>query len=158
METDFYDNTPEPQSLTITLPSAAYLREIAKWGKFLAIVGFIGIGLMVIIALFAGTAIGSMSLPEESGGSAAGMIGGGFFMFFYLLFALLYFFPVLYLYRFSGKMQEALRLQNEELLVTSFANLKSLFKFMGVLTIIMLSFYVSAMLFVFLGMGIGSMM
>lgn len=158
METDFYDNTPEPQALTITLPSTAYLREIAKWGKFLAIVGFVGVGLMVIIALFAGTAIGSMSLPEESGGSAAGMIGGGFFMFFYLLFALLYFFPVLYLYRFSGKMQEALRLQNEELLVTSFANLKSLFKFMGVFTIIMLSFYVLAMLFVFLGMGIGSMM
>ncbi|MCX2742198.1 DUF5362 family protein [Pontibacter anaerobius] len=158
MDSGLYGSAPAPQHVSINPPSAGYLQEIAKWGKFLAIVGFVMIGFMVVAGLFAGAAMGSLFFPQESVGGAAGIIGGGFFAFFYLLFALLYFFPVLYLYRFSGKMQDALRLQNEELLTTSFANLKSLFKFVGILTIVMLSFYVLGLLFMFLGVGIGSMM
>ncbi|WP_181163642.1 DUF5362 family protein [Pontibacter mangrovi] len=157
MDSELYGNAPTPAPFGITPPSAHYLREIAKWGKFLAIVGFVGVGIMVLVGLFAGATMG-MFLPKESINSSAGMISGGFFTVFYLLFALLYFFPVLYLYRFSGKMQEALRLQDEELLTTSFSNLKSLFKFMGILTIIILGFYVLSLVFVFLGVGIGSMM
>ncbi|WP_266203461.1 DUF5362 family protein [Pontibacter kalidii] len=152
MNTELYGNTPA--RLNITPHSAGYLKEVAKWGRFLAIVGFVAIGLVVAGGLFAGAAMSTMFLPQESAGTAA----GSFFTFFYLLFALLYFFPVLYLYRFSGGMQEALRLQNEDMLTVSFSNLKSLFKFVGVLTIIVLAFYALGLLFMFLGVGIGAMM
>lgn len=153
MDSGLYANAGAPQPFSITPSSAGYLSEVAKWGKFLAIIGFVMIGIMVLAGMFAG-AVMSMFLPQE----AVGVAGGGFFTFFYLMGALLYFFPVLYLHRFSGKMQEALRLQDEELLTSSFANLKSLFKFLGILTIIMLAFYGLGLLFMFLGMGIGAMM
>jgi len=153
MDSGLYANEGAPQPFIITPISASYLREAAKWGKFLAIVGFVIIGIMVLSGLFAGAAM-SMYLPQE----AIGMAGGGFFAFFHLLGALLYFFPVLYLYRFSGNMEDALRRHDEQLLTSSFANLKSLFKFVGVLAIIIFAFYGLGMLFIFLGMGIGSMM
>ncbi|PTX22578.1 hypothetical protein C8N40_101404 [Pontibacter mucosus] len=140
MDSGLYANAGAPQPFSITPSSAGYLSEVARWGKFLAIIGYVMIGIMVLAGLFAGAAM-SMFLPQE----AIGMAGGGFF-------------TVLYLHRFSGKMQDALRLHDEELLASSFANLKSLFKFLGILTIIMLAFYGLGMLFMFLGMGIGAMM
>ncbi|PRY14849.1 hypothetical protein CLV24_10386 [Pontibacter ummariensis] len=155
MEADFYDNAPAPQPLGINALSADYLRSAAKWGKFLAIVGFVVIGLMVVMSVFAGTMFGSAMEGMEG---MAGMMGGGFFTVFYLLFALLYFFPVLYLYRFSAKMEDGLRTQNEDLVTASFKNLKSLLKFVGILTIVVFGFYALALLFMFIGMGIGSMM
>ncbi|WP_276498579.1 DUF5362 family protein [Pontibacter litorisediminis] len=153
MESNFYENAATPHSLGITPPSASYLREIAKWGKFLAVVGYVMIGTIVLGAVFAGFMMSS-ALSESIGGTFV----GGFFALFYVLIALLYFFPVLYLHRFSGKMQEALQLQDEELLTASFGNLKSLFKFMGILTIVVLGFYALGLLSMFLGVGIGAMM
>ncbi|MDX5436033.1 MAG: DUF5362 family protein [Pontibacter sp.] len=158
MDSNFYSSASAPRFLSITPPSANYLQETAKWGKFLAIVGFIMIGFMVIGAVLGGLFMGNMLHSADGVAGVASYLNSGIFAMVYLPFALLYFFPVLYLYRFSTKMQEALRLQNEELLTSSFANLKALFKFVGILTILMLAFYVLGMFFMFLGMGIGSMM
>jgi len=156
MET-FYDDSM-PQSMRITPPAADYLRQAAKWGKFLAIVGFVTIGFMVLIAIFAGASMGAMMQGFGGAAGGAGAFTGGALTAFYLLFALLYFFPVLYLYRFSSKVQRGLNLQSEPEVNEAFKNLKSLFKFMGVLTIIMLAFYGLGIFFMMLGVGIGSMM
>lgn len=156
MDSNFYSSASAPQFLGITPPSANFLQETAKWGKFLAIVGFIMIGFMVLGAILGGLFMGNMLHNADGAAGLASYMNSGIFGMVYLPFALLYFFPVLYLYRFSTTMQQALHLQNEELLTSSFANLKALFKFVGVLTILMLAFYVLGMLFMFLGMGIGS--
>lgn len=127
----------------------SYLEETAKWGKFLAIVGFVFIGLMALFSLFFGTLLSS--LP-----------GGELFPFNpmvftipFLLIVALYFFPVLYLYRFSTKMQTALHLNNESDLTESFSNLKSLYKFTGIFTAVFLGIY--ALFFIFALIG-GTMM
>jgi hypothetical protein len=60
----------------------------------------------------------------------------------YLVLALLYFFPVLYLYQFSKKMKEALQSKNDDVLATAFEKLKSHYKFIGVFTIIFISLYI----------------
>ncbi|GHA65818.1 DUF5362 family protein [Pontibacter akesuensis] len=142
------------------MPTAAdYLSQAAKWGKFLAIVGFVIVGLMVLVGLFAGASMGA--LMNGGMGNTAGVgsiIGGGFFTVIYLLFALLYFLPIFYLYRFSSKAQLALNEQSEAAINEAFKNLKSLLKFMGILTIVFLAFYGLALLFMVLGMGIGKMM
>lgn len=158
MNSELYDNPPAPQHLAITPSVAGYLQAVAKWGKFLAIVGFVMIGLMVLGAIFGGLFMGNMLHEADDATGVASFLNSGIFALIYLPFAVLYFFPVLYLYRFSSKMQEALHLQDEALLADSFANLKSLFKFMGILTIIMLAFYGLGILFMLLGVGIGSMM
>ncbi len=129
--------------LQIDHQSNNYLAEAAKWAKFLAIMGFILCGLSVIIALFLGTFMASMM--SGFGGNdagAAGAMGGGIFTVVYIVLALVYFFPCLYLFNFSSKMQVALRSNQQDSLNISFRNLKSCFKFLGILTIIMIAFWV----------------
>ncbi len=117
-----------------------YLNETRRWAKFLSIMGFIGVGIIVILALLIGSIlnlISSMSpMPLP--------VPAFFFTLLYLAVALLYFFPVLYLYRFSTKMELALIRKDEIELAGSFENLKSMFKFMGIMTIVIISIYILA--------------
>ena len=121
--------------------TTGYLSETAKWAKFLSIVGFVMCGFIVIAALFAGTIASAL-------GPFGGTMGAGGFMItvIYLGVASLYFFPCLFLFNFSRKMQFALRNNDQINLNDSFKNLKSNFKFVGILTIVIISFYVIALL------------
>ncbi|MDT7832008.1 DUF5362 family protein [Flavobacteriaceae bacterium S356] len=137
-----------PKGLTLNNQTLAFLREIAKWTNFLAIVGFIGIGLVVLMALFGGAFLASAA-SEFGGGTEA--VGGAFFTIIYLLVALLYFFPVYYLFKFSRNMKASLQSKDESALTKAFEYMKSHYKFVGILTIIMLSFYALIFLFGLLG-------
>ncbi len=121
-------------SLTVTPQASGYLHETGKWGKFLAIVGFCVIGLMVIGGLFAGTLFSAMgdTLPYP----------GFMISFIYIALALLYFFPVYYLFRFSSQIRTALLSKDPSAMEVAFENLKSHYKFIGILMIIMLSVYI----------------
>lgn len=137
----------ESNDLSLTSGSKTFLNEAAGWTKFLSIIGFVFIGLMVIVALFLGSFISDM-MEAQTGMS---MMSGAFLTVFYLLFALLYFFPVYYLFQFSVKMKAALAQQSSELLQQAFENLKSHYKFMGILMIVVLGFYVIVLAFAGLG-------
>ncbi len=135
----------EPEELKISLPTTAYLSETAKWAKFLAIMGFIFCGIIIIVAFFAGTIFsGSMA---DSRFSAFGALGGVGIAAIYIVLGLIYFFPCLYLFNFASKMQAALRIRDQDILDESFKNIKSCFKFMGIFTIVLLSFYVLVIIF-----------
>ncbi len=140
--------------LEIEEMSTRFLSETAKWAKFLSIVGFVVIGLIVIFAFFAGTFLSSLpGFGESSTASALASSMSIMITVIYLLIALLYFFPCLYTFRFATKMKKALAENNQELLNSSFESLKSCFKFMGIMTIVMLSIYALAFIF-----GIGATM
>jgi len=143
--------------LTITSEMREYLSESAKWGKFLAIAGFIGMGLMVLIGIGMGVFMSTMgdAFPDDTG--LGGMIGGGFISVFYILLAMVYFFPLLYLYRFSTKMKTALAHDDQNFLAEAFKNHKSLYKFMGIFTAIFLGLY-AVILVVSLVGGLGAAM
>jgi hypothetical protein len=127
--------------------SISYLSETAKWAKFLAIIGFIFCGLLLIVSLFAGSI---MSAMMSSMGSA-GMFGGGMLTAIYLILTAVYFFPCLYLFRFASQMQTAIQ-SNEQLKIqSSFRNLKSCFKFMGILFIVIIAIYVLMIIAVIAG-------
>jgi hypothetical protein len=128
--------------LQVDHETTGYLSETAKWAKFLSIVGFVMCGLIVVAALFAGT-IATLN-------PFAGTMGAGGFMQIVLLLAMaaLYFFPCLFLFNFARKMQFALRNNDQINLNDSFRNLKSNFKFVGILTIVILSFYAIGILVV----------
>jgi hypothetical protein len=116
-----------------------HLYEAARWGKFLAIVGFVGIGLLVLVGLVMGILFGAAG--SEFGAGGLGMLGGGFMTLLYILIAIFYFFPVLYLYRFSMRGMSAARNGSQAELEDSLANLKSMFKFLGILTVVVLCLY-----------------
>lgn len=125
-----------PTEMRLNNLSKEFLRETAKWANFLSILGFILIGLLVIIALFAGTLMSTFS----NGFGGSGM-SGAFVTILYLLMALLYFFPVYYLFKFASNMKKALAIDNEDALTKGFEYLKSHYKFIGIFTIILLSLY-----------------
>lgn len=136
------------------------LRETARWARFLAIVGFIFCGLFIISGIFLGQMMANMStmssrFQDMEMGDRAPAAGGMSVMFtiIYVLIALLYFFPCLYLFRFSSAMIQAMDTDEQPRLDHSLRNLKSFFKFIGILTIIALCFYVIGMLGFIIGMS-----
>ncbi len=129
------------------------LSEAARWAKFLAIMGFIGCGLIVIIGIclslffsYLNSSISSRYTYSE-GAFRSGRTS--FIWIFYIIGSVLYFFRCLFLYRFAVKMKSGLHERNEEEMTESFRNLKRLFKYNGILTIVVISIYV---IFLFAGM------
>jgi len=124
------------------------LRESGKWCMFLAVVGFIFIGLMLIagaVFTFAMPAIMSAAANNPSGATMAPNPFAGFKAYFgiiYIVFAIIYFFPVYYLFNYAKGTKHALESGNEEVLANALVNLKSHHKFLGVMTIIMIIIYI----------------
>ena len=151
---DEYQNENQNQSqifsLTIDPVIKSHLNETARWGKFLAILGFIICGLIIIIGLFFGTIFSSLvnRSPDLSyqGNMSSGSFGA-LAAVFYIIIAVVYFFPCLFLYRFSTKMKTALNGNEQTDLTLAFQNLKSLFRYVGVITVIVLAIYLVLFLF-----------
>ena len=126
------DDTGNPGSeLIITDAIRGFLAESARWGKFIAIIGFVFIGLGVLMMLFGGGAM--------IAGGMAGM--GGIMILVYVIALGISIIPIYYLYNFATKMQVALRDDNQVFLRDAFENHKSMFNFYGILMAIMLGIY-----------------
>ena len=139
----------ELEELTLNNRSKSFLRETSKWAFFLSILGFIGIGLMIILGVFAGAIFNNMPNAENLPFDMATAMST-----FYLVMALIYFFPVYYLLMFSRKMKSALLTKNNDTLSDAFELLKSHYKFMGVFTIIILSLYLLGIIVSLLGIAL----
>ncbi|WP_333809683.1 DUF5362 family protein [Flavobacterium sp.] len=127
------------QNLELNQLAKDALREGAKWTFFLAIMGFIGIGFMVLAGIF--MTITLSAIPDQMGD--LGFFGAmkNFMSLFYLLMAVLYFFPIYYLYKYSSKIKTALQFNDTNLLADAFVNLKAHHKFLGISVIVILSLY-----------------
>lgn len=140
------------ENLIIDWRSKEFLKETAKWTKFLAILGFIGVGFMVlgsISILFA-----SSSFMSNDAFPFGGRI---FMMLLYLAFAVLYYFPISYLYQFSENTKKAIENNDNNAIRDAFEFLKSHYKFMGILTIVVLALYAVILLFALIGIGTAAM-
>ena len=130
--------------------SRAHLAEAAKWAKFLAIVGFVMCGLIIVLSFFIG-ALFSTSMSRYGDSAAFGKGFGIIMTIVYLSFGVLYFFPCLFLFRFANNMIVALNSNEQITLNRSFQNLKIMFRYVGILTIIVLALYIIAFIFGILG-------
>ncbi|QNM86517.1 hypothetical protein H9W90_05200 [Polaribacter pectinis] len=129
----------ELEQLTLTSSAKSFLRETAKWCKFLSILGFVFVGIMIIASFFIGSLYNNMPQAQGMPFDFRAMMTG-----MYLVLGLIYIFPIYYLYQFSVKMKKALISKDDEVLAKAFEMLKSHYKFVGVLAIILLSLYVLA--------------
>ncbi|MFV8440671.1 hypothetical protein [Flavobacterium sp. LB2P44] len=124
-----------------------FLKETAKWAYFLSILGYIGIGFIIFAALFAGTLFSAMGKINPAMG-AMGSSFGIVMAFVYFLIAVLYFFPVYYLNKFASNAKMAFKNNDSETLTTSLEYLKSHYKYIGIMTLVIFSLY----LLMFVGM------
>jgi hypothetical protein len=120
-----------------------YLKGASPWLRFVGIAGFITLGLYALIGLtmIAGVRSFGSAIPGWSGAM------GAVFGVFYLGAIVLMFFPVLFIFRFGRKIKSYVHTGNDEDLEQAFKNNKSLWKFMGILSIITLSFLAIMVLF-----------
>jgi hypothetical protein len=140
METDKSISPSENQNeLPLLTPeSAAFLLKTAKWGKFLAILGFIVTFFLFIAGILMSFVLGM--LPDE-------MIplnmpfSPRVFSVFYIVIAGIYIVPVIFLNSFCNNAIKAIENSSTANLTVSLKNLKNLFVFVGISTIVILSFY-----------------
>lgn len=127
----------ENKKIEIEQETIKHLNTTRKWAMFLAIIGFIILGLIIIIGLIAGTFLTAFN----SGGKDLGIPESLMFVPI-LLLAVIYFFPVLFLFRFSKHTSHAVQTLDKLEFHKAIKNLKSFFVYIGVLIIIFLSLYI----------------
>lgn len=131
--------TPAPAEIPqLSAEAVTYLLKAAKWGKFMAILGFIVTGLLVVAAILMSFVLNTLSdemVPLDMPFSS--MV----FSFIYIIIAGIYVIPVIFLNSFSNNAIKAVNLSSAENMTASIRNLKNLFVFIGISTVVILTLY-----------------
>ncbi len=143
----------EAKAMELSAQSVIYLNDTRKWTLFFSILGFIFMGIMILGVIFMLTIFGSMS-PMASPASGMGVM----LAFFYLALGALYFFPIYYLFKFSTHSKNAIYSENSEQIELAFKFLRLHYKFIGILTIIILAIYVLIFIIAAIAGGLGAFM
>lgn len=123
------------------------LLEVARWARFLSIVGFVILGIMAI-AILSMVALGASNPLMGNSETSIGVA-----ILISLVFLSLYFFPIYYLYKAAKGIRGGLSSSDDSALSDGFSSLKSHYKFLGIFMIVVLSFYALALL-----TGLGTIM
>lgn len=126
--------------------ATGHLKETAMWAKFMAIVGLVLSILIGILALFIGTIMANLGGRGFGGNPVMSGMGTGLLTVYYLFIAAIYFFTSLFLFRFATKMKQALLTSDQENFNASLLNLKLVYRIMGIIMIIFLSFMALALI------------
>jgi len=127
----------EPRKIELEQDTINYLNTTRKWSMFLAVIGFIALGLFIIIGLGTGTFLTIFNSEEIGPG-----LPGALIIALILLLGLIYFFPVYFLFQFSKHLTNAVHSLDKKEIKKAFKNLKFYFVYIGVLLIIILVLYV----------------
>ena len=109
--------------------------EIGKWSRFLGIIGYIGIGILLLISFMTPYFIQLLGTKELA------QIPTSTLSTVYFVLAGVYFFPVNYLYKFGTHIKTSLQENDETTFLLALKNLKSHYKFIGVFTLVLISLY-----------------
>ncbi len=152
MDTGIIDENYANSENQLNEVSKVHLNTAGKWGQFLAIMGFLFSGLIILAGLGMAVMGGAMGMGDEFGAFpfAPSLIG-----IVYLLLGLVYLVPSYYLYKFSSKATRYHNTNHPEDLTQSLEGLKSMFKFMGIFTIVMIILYF--LMFIGIAIFAGSM-
>lgn len=127
-------------TLVVSEEMRSYIYEMAKWARFLAVVGFVFTGLVTLTAFTIGSA---MSTTPEIAAMVGkmGPAGGIVFTVFCLAYAFAIFYPSLLLFKYSVKAKLGVLYGEQISLNDALSKLKSLFKYWGIITIIFIGLY-----------------
>ena len=129
--------------LTLDPAAKSHLNDAARWAKLWAIVGFVMCAMILAFAIYAGTSHSVVSANNRYEGFDNDMpvdrdavrVGVGIF---YTIVAVVSFFPYFFLFQFASKVKSALASDDHQTLTSSFQSLKKTFRYLSILTIILL--------------------
>jgi hypothetical protein len=148
METEeTFVTPPGSTQIVLTAEAQSYLLSAGKWATFLGILGFVFCGLFLLVAVSIGTIFTKMGelMPANPGFRMMAGMGGGITIF-YLLIDLLYFFFALYIYQFATKIKAGINFNDSAHITAGLGKLKSFFKLWGIVTIVIIAFYILAII------------
>jgi hypothetical protein len=131
----------ENPQLLVTEEMRSHFYEMAKWAKFLGVVGFIMTGLITMTALTMGATLNALSENPLTANNPLLALGGTAVTILFILYAFLIFYPSLLLFQYSSNAKHGVLYGEQTALETAIGKIKSLFKFWGILTIIIISIY-----------------
>lgn len=126
----------EENPLFVSNEMKSDLLSISRWTKFLAILGFVGIGFMLIAGFIMVVSSSMMSYIYQD--SMVMII----IAVVYVIFAVVYFFPVMYLMKSAVDLGKGVNENNNEFLALGVKNLKAHFKYMGIMIIATIGLYI----------------
>jgi hypothetical protein len=149
---DLENEVPQEVKLIVTEEMRSYIYDITKWAKFLSFVGFALAALLVLVSFSVPSLLGSNpALAKQFG--ALGQSGSMAITIIYLALGLFYFYPSLLLLRISNNGKQGVLFGSQESLNTAMQNVKSLFKFWGIITIAVIVGYFLLIFMVGAGMA-----
>lgn len=133
-------NSPfESFEMQISQSAQGFLRGAAGWAMFLSIIGFV----LLAFGLLGSLGVMAAGSAFDRVPGMMGVMSGAVMGLVMLAFMVLFFLPVLYLFKFSTSTRQALNENNTEGIAKAFSNLKSYFMWSGILTIIWIISYIA---------------
>lgn len=125
-------------NISLNEEAISRLKSIAKWSNILVITGYVSLGAMFVFMLALGKYMDkAMYLTGQSLPANAGTI---VYSIYGIVMIAIYFFPLLYLQKFSKKAKQAVYQNDEGLLSEALAKQDVFFKILAWYTIITLFF------------------
>jgi hypothetical protein len=137
---------PDSQQPHLTSEAIGYLVTSAKWGKFLAILGFITVAFMIISGLLLSMVMNILGDKLTSGNAIFTAISPTVIGMIYIVIGIISSFPVFYLNAFSNNISKAVRNNETGNMTQAFKRLKNFFAFIGIYTIVLIAIYIIAII------------
>jgi len=143
---------PEQKQYTgnLTEPMQKFLRESSPWMRFIGIVGFIGSGICAVFGLISLFFSNSLSLIEDFTNTPVWLMS-----LTYALTGVVMFFPSFFAYKAGTMIKKFIYSNVDADLEDALKNNKALWKFYGIMTIILLAFIPLVIILAFI-IGIAS--
>lgn len=141
---DYEQIRADSSNMSLSENGQQFLKSSANWSYFIGI-----ISLVFLILGTLGVIISMVSILFVSNSMLLISIGS---IIFSLLFLLLYYFPIIYLVKSSSKIKNGINTSSLQTLEEGFMYKRKFWRFLGILSIIMLLFYVLT----FIGLAIFS--
>ncbi|MBE9601846.1 hypothetical protein [Pedobacter sp. MC2016-24] len=123
--------------LVITEEIRSYIYETAKWTKFLSIVGLVFAAFLAVLALSANGIM--QGLATAAPGNPLVQLGATFLTVYFLAISLILFYPSFLMFKYSNAANTAVLYADQENLTVAMKNMKSIFKFWGIIAIVILT-------------------
>jgi len=131
------ESDPEIRKIELGQETLKNLNTLRKWTMFLAVSGFIFLGLIIALGLITGTFLTTFNQSDKNQGIPDALLFAAF-----IGLTLIIFFPILFLFRFSKHTSNALSTFNGQQMHIAIKYLKRFFIFMGILVLIVISLYI----------------
>jgi len=135
------NSNPEIKNIEIGQDTLKHLNTLGKWTMFLAVSGFIFLGIIITLGLITGTFLTAFSNSDKIPGMPDALLYAAF-----ITVTLIIFFPILFLFRFSKHTSKAISTLDKKEMHIAIRYLKRYFIYIGVLLIVILALYIAGII------------